>query len=132
MASMDPETLGRMPEIVRDALLPTKLSAGHVVTHPVWDRVNATNLRKLQDQTWVRTRELGRGAFDSTWLETCTGGKQKGQVRAVRVITSRDLSPTGLQAIMKFSQDKVLPSHNTMLFPSGHYKVAFCACISDT
>ena len=93
--------------------------------------------RKIKER-WRRGRQLGSGGYATVWLEVCTLGPQKGQVRAVKGIKCGGIGrlPSSecareLEAIGKFSQPRVsLPASKVSLlgFLTFHHTVPPSLC----
>jgi hypothetical protein len=119
---------GLNSDLVRDSRLDTTFAAG--ATHHAFlvsDPALRQRRRRVEER-WERRRRLGGGSFGTVWLEGCTEGRKKGELRAVKEI----LKSTGgsvanatdygreLEAIAKFSNEKVQPtsaSRFTRRFP---------------
>lgn len=115
MATHDPAVPGIAPDLVRDAQLQTEfLSEGRIRQTTRESASNEETDSAQRVQVWKRAQTIGRGAFDTTWLETCVEGTCKGQVRAVKVFQgiSPDLALSGLEKAFKFSQDRVCYDYN--------------------
>jgi calcium/calmodulin-dependent protein kinase I len=68
--------------------------------------------RSRVQETWQRTRRLGRGAFGVVNLEECASGPSQGQLRAVKELHKGTVTPLvyysrELEAIVKFSHERV-------------------------
>ena len=105
--------MARVPDLVRDSELDVELRDGYTV-HAYFESSHSSRQPAVRrEETWKQERLIGGGAFGSVWLETCTSGKQKGAVRAVkkisvRQINNRDVVYTReLEAITRFSHPKV-------------------------
>ena len=105
--------MARLPDLVRDSQLDVELRDGYTV-HVYFESNPDSRRRAVQrEETWKLERHIGGGAFGSVWLETCTSGRQKGAVRAVKRIALRQKSTRDavyireLEAIAKFSHPKV-------------------------
>src|SRR5205809_6166247 len=76
----------RFPDLVRDSQLDVELRDGCTV-HVYFESSLASRQRAVpREETWKEERHIGGGAFGSVWLQTCTSGRQKGRVRAVKKI----------------------------------------------
>ncbi len=62
-----------------------------------------------KEEKWKRERRLGRGGMGVVWLEQCTQGDSKGEVRAVKEIPKFEDSNCHreLEAIALFSHTQV-------------------------
>jgi hypothetical protein len=105
--------MARLPDLVRDSQLDVEFRDGCTV-HRYFESSLASRQRTvLRGETWKQERQVGGGGFGSVWLETCTSGRQKGVVRAVKKIAvgrncARDAAYIReLEAIAKFSHPKV-------------------------
>jgi serine/threonine protein kinase len=105
--------MARLPDLVRDSQLNVELRDGCTV-HGYFESSLASRQRAVpREETWKQERHIGGGAFGSVWLETCTNGRQKGVVRAVKKIalgrnSARDAAYIReLEAVAKFSHPKV-------------------------
>jgi Protein tyrosine and serine/threonine kinase len=105
--------MARLPDLVRDSQLNVELRDGCTV-HGYFESILTSRQRAVpREETWKQERHIGGGAFGSVWLETCTSGRQKGVIRAVKKIalgqnSARDaVYIRELEAIAKFSHPKV-------------------------
>jgi hypothetical protein len=68
----------------------------------------ATGQRRTRKQErWQRIKELGKGSFGIVWLEKCTAGPSWGELRAVKALSKSVNYYRELEAIAKFSHEKV-------------------------
>jgi hypothetical protein len=102
-----------LPDLVRDSQLDVELRDGCTVHVYLESSFDSRQRAVQREETWKQERHIGGGAFGSVWLETCTSGRQKGAVRAVKKVTllqnsTRDaVYVRELEAIAKFSHPKV-------------------------
>ena len=81
--------MARLPDLVRDSQLDVEFCDGCTV-HRYFESSLASRQRTvLREEAWKQERQVGGGGFGSVWLETCTSGRQKGVVRAVKKIAVR-------------------------------------------
>ncbi|KAF7552319.1 hypothetical protein G7Z17_g4387 [Cylindrodendrum hubeiense] len=106
---------GLNSDLVRDSKLEARFIGGAthhalLVSDPALGR-----RRRHEDERWFRKKRLGGGSYGTVWLESCTDGRKKGALRAVKEIlkpspsdSSKDFLDYGreLEAIAKFSNDK--------------------------
>ena len=105
--------MARLPDLVRDSQLDVELRDGCTV-HVYFESNLASHQRAVpREETWKLERHIGGGGFGSVWLETCTSGRQKGAVPAVKKIalhqniTRYVVYIRELEAIAKFTHPKV-------------------------
>jgi len=106
-----------LPEIVRDALLETEIDKAETRHTYITSDVPAGHRRVRVTDTWLRDKHLGSGSFGTVWLEKCVEGSQESQCRAVKGIRKRVTGSVAecrreLEAIFKFSQEKVTPNES--------------------
>lgn len=64
--------------------------------------------RKIwEEQRWQQVALLGKGFHGDVWKETLVLGNEEPQVRAVKIIRKTGHYGRELEAIAKFSQEKV-------------------------
>lgn len=102
-----------MSDLVHDTRLETTV-IGNQTIHTKYVSNPATGQRRERlEETWERTKELGRGSFGVVWLEKCTSGPSSGKVWAVKELRKApgNISFSNysreLEAIAKFSQERV-------------------------
>lgn len=108
-----------MSDLVNEAKLPTKLGPDDTWIHTFLESTSAPGRRprrREREEIWKKKRHLGIGIFGTIWLEErdSDGGNKLRAVKEVRkyspglkeVDYSREL-----EAIVKFSQQKVQISH---------------------
>ena len=106
--------MARLPDLIQHQQLEVKLHDGYTI-HEYFERgtLSRSRHRTVLRDIWKEVKQIGGGAFGSVWLETCTSGRQKGSVRAVKKIALRGNNVSDaaylreLEAISKFSHPKV-------------------------
>ena len=108
--------MDRLPDLVRDSKLETRLSTGSTV-HTYYE-TDPKSLRRIvpRDEHWQRQSIIGGGSYGRVWLEKCIQGQRDVEFRAVKQISTairRRSKPINynreLEAIAKFSHQKVRP-----------------------
>lgn len=102
-------------DLVRDSKLDTAFVGGATLHVFLVSEPALRQRRRQVKEKWVREERLGAGSYGSVWLESCTDGRKKGELRAVKEISklssgaSADFIDYGreLEAIAKFSNEKV-------------------------
>ena len=100
-----------LPDLVRVSRLETPTELGsHRTQHIQYVTGSTSRQRRIRkEEIWSRERGLGGGAFGVVWLERCTEGERKGELRAVKQIQKLESSGEyyrELEAIALFSHDK--------------------------
>jgi serine/threonine protein kinase len=105
-----------MPHAV-DFLRDSKLDAkffGHDTLHVSYRSLASNQQRNTRvDERWTRKRKIGGGTYGQVWLESCSEGPKKGDLRAVKEISKAQATVADtdytreLEAITKFSEAKV-------------------------
>jgi len=102
-------------DLVADSKLDTIFKKGFTIHHVQTPDTTPLLGRNRKKQKWERSKELGRGSFGTVWLQKLVGGgdSDAGE-RAVKQIEKRSTIDYSheLDAIAKFSQDKVSNSHS--------------------
>lgn len=128
MSDPDSDHAPPLPDIVQDSRLPTELAAGRMVHSRLESDPARARWPRLVEETWLRRRELGSGAFGSVCLETCISGPRAGGLRAVKEIRKPPRGREGpaanyapdLEATAKFSHERVsLPFPIARRLPLG-------------
>jgi hypothetical protein len=99
-----------IPDLVRDSKLETAFLDQKTTVHTFIEPDGAGGRRIRREQCWKKGELLGRGAFGDVWREQCVAGKEKGALRAVKVIRKQSHSVDlnrELEAIAKFSHSRV-------------------------
>lgn len=105
--------MGRLPDLVQDSQLPVEFRDGCTIHRYQESNLESRQRAVQREEAWKQERQIGGGAFGSVWLETCTRGKQKDAVRAVKKIVVRHNNVRDvayvreLEAIAKFSHARV-------------------------
>jgi hypothetical protein len=105
--------MARLPDLVHDSQLDVEVRNDCIV-HLYFESSSPTNRRaEPREETWKEQEQIGGGGFASVWLQICTNGTKKGEVRAVKKIPVRQdrlrdqTYVRELEAIAKFSHKKV-------------------------
>lgn len=107
--------MSRIPELVRDSKLSTKIDAEHT-THTFLESASVAGRRtrrRVREEVWKKKRHLGIGIFGTVWLEECVSENQENKVRAVKEVRKMEPGANAmdynreLEAIAKFSAQKV-------------------------
>lgn len=100
-------------DLVRDSRLDTIFINATTTRHIFVRSDRRAGQRQVRvEESWQRQRQLGNGTFGKVWLESCVGGPNTGQLRAIKEVakggdeTAVDYRRE-LDAIAKFSHDKV-------------------------
>ena len=100
-----------VPDLVQISMLDTTFHSDPEYTlHVKYVSGSTANQRRVRkEERWKRERKLGRGGFGIVWLERCTQGDSKGEVRAVKEVPKRESGDyyRELEAIALFSHTKV-------------------------
>jgi serine/threonine protein kinase len=104
-------------ELVQSARLETRYCSSTTTVHIFYEIGQHADQRRLRrEETWVKQKEIGHGAYGSVWLEECSTGLGT-KVRAVKSIkkfnpyrpsesSNRDFARE-LGTVTKFSHPKV-------------------------
>jgi hypothetical protein len=95
-----------IPDLVRDS----KLETAFLDQKTVHTFIEPGGRRSRREECWKKVKLLGRGGFGDVWQEQCVAGKEKGTMRAVKVIKKQSHSVDlnrELEAIAKFSNSRV-------------------------
>ena len=109
-------------DLVLDSKSDTRFDPGFTV-HTYRERSHSSQGRAVQrEEYWRRDSQLGGGAYGSAWLEKRVQSHRDVKVRAVKRISTKPLGDgrqldfgRELEAIAKFSHDKVSLTHSTSL-----------------
>ncbi|KAM3510134.1 hypothetical protein MY10362_000173 [Beauveria mimosiformis] len=97
-----------LPDIVADAELEAEVHSEY--TKHFYRSSSSTTRQRSREETWVRVKELGRGAFGKVYLERCEdskGRKSRAVKRIRKIISGHKVDYTReLEAVMKFSHEK--------------------------
>jgi hypothetical protein len=97
-------------DLVRDSRLETTFPDQNTTVHTFLGPDGVGRRRIRQEEYWKKGELLGRGGFGAVWREQCVAGKEKGAMRAVKVIRKQSHSVDlnrELEAIAKFSHIRV-------------------------
>ncbi|CAI7606307.1 unnamed protein product [Penicillium bialowiezense] len=101
--------MSQYSDLVHDSRLSTRFVAGNTI-HTYLESTTVFNRRARRQkrvETWVRSKELGRGSFGIVWLERCP---RDNSLRAVKEITKKKIRENvyhrELEAIIKFSHHR--------------------------
>ncbi|KAL2066158.1 hypothetical protein VTL71DRAFT_2229 [Oculimacula yallundae] len=100
----------RVPDLVLVSKLETEFSIQPEYTqHTRYVSGNTSNRRKIRkEERWERGKRLGRGCYGDVWLQKCTYGDRRGELRAVKEIgrLKGNNFYRELEAIALFSHEK--------------------------
>lgn len=102
--------MSQYSDLVHDSRLSTRFVAGNTI-HTYLESTTVLNRRARRQkrvETWVRSKELGRGSFGIVWLERCP---RDNNLRAVKEIAKKKIRKNAyhreLEAMIKFSHHRV-------------------------
>lgn len=97
-----------LSDLVRDSEFAQTTVHGKVTRHVFARSGRNSRQRKIwEEQRWQQVALLGKGFHGDVWKETLVLGSKGPQVRAVKVIRKTGQYGRELEAIAKFSQEKV-------------------------
>ena len=109
--------MNRVSDLVQDAELQTRFHPEYTAHIYIETGPTAQQRAILREEHWKRQRKpVGSGSYGNVWLEQCESGHREVELRAVKEV---DKNPHDfkqidyhreLEAIMKFSHQKVWPS----------------------
>ncbi|KAJ5353722.1 hypothetical protein N7541_006286 [Penicillium brevicompactum] len=98
--------MSQISDLVHDSRLSTRFLSDNTI-HTYFESTTVFNRRARRQkrvETWVRSKELGRGSFGIVWLEQCP---KEDRLRAVKEIAKKKIQKNAyhreLEAIVKFS-----------------------------
>lgn len=105
-----------LPELVQDSQLQVTFCPNEHAPNEIRHK-RPSGRGRPQKEIWVRERNLGGGGYGIVWLEKAQSG---GRLRAVKEMRMKGKSVKDgpvreLEAIAKFSQDKVSRPHSISL-----------------
>lgn len=102
--------MSQISDLVHDSRLSTRFLSDNTI-HTYFESTTVFNRRARRQkrvETWVRSKELGRGSFGIVWLEQCP---REDRLRAVKEIAKKKIQENAyhreLEAIVKFSHARV-------------------------
>jgi hypothetical protein len=111
-----------LPDHVRDYKLETKFPSKREIVH-IYDDPDSPPSSQRRLECWKSDKlPIGRGGQGKVFLQTCTSGGRHYTHRAVKIIPLQDSGGRRryireLEAIIKFSHDKVRPLPGSDVLP---------------
>lgn len=100
-----------VPDLVKLSKLETQFDPDlQCVQHITYFSKNNRKRRNVRkEDKWKRKKRLGRGGFETVWLEQCIFGDKQGELRAVKEVPKHGSVDVNreLEAIALFSHAKV-------------------------